>query len=132
MVVSYNVQILGFPCSQFGGLEYSDPADIKAFAQDRYNVTFPLMAPVRTLCCCILTIVPLNPTAVTAPRLLPLNYHTIICGQARNARFDDVRGIATAWLYSTADGSFRATMFSEPNQNLRCCLKLQPGETSRE
>lgn len=39
-----SLNVLGFPCAQFGGQEYTAPADIGAFARDRYGVTFPLAA----------------------------------------------------------------------------------------
>jgi len=39
--------VLGFPCDQFGHQEPGDEAAIKAFCQDRYDVTFPLFAKIE-------------------------------------------------------------------------------------
>lgn len=39
--------LLGFPCNQFGGQEPGDAAQIGAFCQRNYGVTFPLMAKVE-------------------------------------------------------------------------------------
>jgi glutathione peroxidase len=41
-----SLHVLGFPCDQFGVQEYAAPADIAAFARDKYGVSFPLAAPV--------------------------------------------------------------------------------------
>lgn len=38
--------VLGFPCNQFDSKEPGTEADIKKFAQETYNVTFPLFAKV--------------------------------------------------------------------------------------
>ena len=40
------VQILAFPCNQFGGLEPGGNADIKAAVRGTYNATFPLFSKV--------------------------------------------------------------------------------------
>jgi glutathione peroxidase len=42
------VQILGFPCNQFGGLEPGSNAQIKAAVRNTYNATFPLFSKVPT------------------------------------------------------------------------------------
>ncbi len=36
--------VLGFPCDQFGRQEPGDEAEISAFCQDNYDVTFPMFA----------------------------------------------------------------------------------------
>jgi len=36
--------VLGFPCNQFGGQEPGSDAEIQAFCQSRYDVTFPVFA----------------------------------------------------------------------------------------
>lgn len=38
--------VLGFPCNQFGRQEPSSDADIRAFCDDRFGVTFPLFAKI--------------------------------------------------------------------------------------
>lgn len=38
------LEILGFPCNQFGGQEPGDAEQIGAFCQKNYGVTFPLFA----------------------------------------------------------------------------------------
>jgi glutathione peroxidase len=40
------VEVLGFPCNQFGGQEPGDAAEIGAFCEKNYGVTFPLFAKV--------------------------------------------------------------------------------------
>jgi glutathione peroxidase len=39
--------VLGFPCNQFGAQEPGDAAQIAAFCDTRYGVTFPLFAKVE-------------------------------------------------------------------------------------
>lgn len=39
--------VVGVPCNQFGGQEPGSPAQIAAFAADRYGVTFPLTEKVE-------------------------------------------------------------------------------------
>ncbi len=39
--------VLGFPCNQFGGQEPGTAAEIGAFCEKNYGVTFPLMAKVE-------------------------------------------------------------------------------------
>lgn len=41
------VEILGFPCNQFGGQEPGGAEQIQAFCQKNYGVTFPLFAKVE-------------------------------------------------------------------------------------
>lgn len=41
------LQVLGFPCNQFGGQEPGDAAQIQQFCQLNYGVTFPLLAKVE-------------------------------------------------------------------------------------
>lgn len=41
------LQVLGFPCNQFGGQEPGDEAQIQQFCQLNYGVTFPLFAKVE-------------------------------------------------------------------------------------
>ncbi len=36
--------VLGFPCNQFAGQEPGSEADIKAFCETKYGVTFPMFA----------------------------------------------------------------------------------------
>ena len=38
--------VLGFPCNQFGRQEPGSDADIRAFCDDRFGVTFPLFAKI--------------------------------------------------------------------------------------
>ncbi|MGG4034761.1 glutathione peroxidase [Paenibacillus cisolokensis] len=38
------VEILGFPCNQFGGQEPGTNADVQQFCQTNYGVTFPMFA----------------------------------------------------------------------------------------
>jgi glutathione peroxidase len=40
--------VLGFPSNDFGGQEPGREADIKKFCSDRYRITFPMFAKVRT------------------------------------------------------------------------------------
>jgi len=40
------LQVLGFPCNQFGGQEPGDEAQIRSFCTSRYEVTFPMFAKV--------------------------------------------------------------------------------------
>jgi glutathione peroxidase len=42
------VVILGFPSNDFGGQEPGTPAEIKTFCEQKYHVTFPLFAKVKT------------------------------------------------------------------------------------
>lgn len=42
----FGLEILAFPCNQFGGQEPGEAADISSFATERYAATFPLMAKV--------------------------------------------------------------------------------------
>ena len=39
--------VLGFPCNQFGAQEPSDEAEIGAFCEKNYGVTFPMFAKVE-------------------------------------------------------------------------------------
>jgi glutathione peroxidase len=39
--------VLGFPCDQFGHQEPGEEADIKAFCDSQYDVTFPLFAKIE-------------------------------------------------------------------------------------
>jgi glutathione peroxidase len=39
--------VLGFPCNQFAGQEPGTEAEVKAFCETRYGVTFPLAAKVE-------------------------------------------------------------------------------------
>lgn len=41
-----NVEVLGFPCNQFGAQEPGDENEIKNFCSLTYNVTFPMFAKV--------------------------------------------------------------------------------------
>ncbi|KAG1669206.1 hypothetical protein FOA52_001457 [Chlamydomonas sp. UWO 241] len=41
------VEILGFPCNQFGKQESGSEADIKAFCASKYHVTFPMFSKVE-------------------------------------------------------------------------------------
>jgi glutathione peroxidase len=38
------LQVLGFPCNQFGGQEPGDAAEIAAFCSTTYDVSFPVLA----------------------------------------------------------------------------------------
>lgn len=40
------VTVVGFPCNQFGGQEPGTHEEICSFTEQRYNVTFPLMAKI--------------------------------------------------------------------------------------
>ncbi|MDB5907511.1 MAG: glutathione peroxidase [Massilia sp.] len=40
------VEVLGFPCNQFGGQEPGTEAEIGAFCEKNYGVTFPLFAKI--------------------------------------------------------------------------------------
>ena len=40
------VTVVGFPCNQFGGQEPGTHAEICSFTEQKYNVTFPLMAKI--------------------------------------------------------------------------------------
>src|SRR5215831_6538513 len=40
------VEVLGFPCNQFGKQEPGDPQEIKNFCSLNYDVTFPLFAKI--------------------------------------------------------------------------------------
>jgi len=39
--------VLGFPCNQFGCEEPGTDAEIKAFAQSKYKVTFPMFSKIE-------------------------------------------------------------------------------------
>jgi glutathione peroxidase len=39
--------VLGFPCNQFGAQEPGDEAQIKAFCEARYGVSFPMFAKIE-------------------------------------------------------------------------------------
>ena len=38
------LEVLGFPCNQFGGQEPGTEADIKSFCSTKYDVTFPMFS----------------------------------------------------------------------------------------
>jgi glutathione peroxidase len=40
------LEVLGFPCNQFGGQEPGDAAEISAFCEKNYGVSFPLFAKI--------------------------------------------------------------------------------------
>ena len=40
------LQVLGFPCNQFGGQEPGDEAEIRQFCDLNYGVTFPMFAKI--------------------------------------------------------------------------------------
>ncbi len=40
------LQVLAFPCNQFGQQESGSDADIKQFVKDRYGITFPMFSKV--------------------------------------------------------------------------------------
>jgi glutathione peroxidase len=41
------LEVIGFPCNQFGGQEPGDAAEIASFCSLNYDVTFPLMAKIE-------------------------------------------------------------------------------------
>lgn len=41
------LEVLGFPCNQFGGQEPGSDADVKEFASTRYGVDFPLFSKIE-------------------------------------------------------------------------------------
>jgi glutathione peroxidase len=41
------LEVLGFPCNQFGGQEPGTEGEIKTFCESRYGVTFPMFAKVE-------------------------------------------------------------------------------------
>ncbi|HUO66713.1 MAG TPA: glutathione peroxidase [Gammaproteobacteria bacterium] len=41
------LEVLGFPCDQFGHQEPGDESEIKMFCSTRYDVTFPLFAKIE-------------------------------------------------------------------------------------
>jgi glutathione peroxidase len=41
------LEVIGFPCNQFGGQEPGDAAEIASFCSLKYDVTFPLMAKIE-------------------------------------------------------------------------------------
>lgn len=41
------LQVLGFPCDQFGHQEPGDEAEIKKFCSSNYNVSFPMFAKIN-------------------------------------------------------------------------------------
>jgi glutathione peroxidase len=41
------LEVLGFPCDQFGHQEPGDESDIKTFCSTRYDVTFPMFAKIE-------------------------------------------------------------------------------------
>ncbi|MGB1791744.1 MAG: hypothetical protein ACPHFX_05695 [Paracoccaceae bacterium] len=41
-----DLTVVGFPCNQFGAQEPGTHAEICEFTSSKYNVTFPLMAPI--------------------------------------------------------------------------------------
>jgi len=40
------LEVLGFPCNQFGGQEPGNAEEIAAFCETNYNVTFPMFAKI--------------------------------------------------------------------------------------
>lgn len=44
---SQGLEILAFPCNQFGGQEPGTAAEIKSFAQDKYKAKYPIMAKIN-------------------------------------------------------------------------------------
>lgn len=44
---SKNVQILGFPCDQFGGQEPGSAEEIESFCKLNYGVSFPVLAKIN-------------------------------------------------------------------------------------
>ena len=45
--LTYHLQVLAFPCNQFGGQEPGKLAEVQEFAKDQYHVTFPLFPKVE-------------------------------------------------------------------------------------
>lgn len=41
------LQVLGFPCNQFGAQEPGTDAEILEFAQSRYNASFPMFSKIE-------------------------------------------------------------------------------------
>jgi glutathione peroxidase len=41
------LDVLGFPCNQFGGQEPAAEAEIKQFCRSRYDVTFPMFSKIE-------------------------------------------------------------------------------------
>ena len=41
------LSVIGFPCNQFGGQDPKDNAEIAAFCQRHYGVSFPMMAKIQ-------------------------------------------------------------------------------------
>jgi len=41
------VQVLGFPCNQFGGQEPGSADEIRRFVTDKYDIDFPMFAKVE-------------------------------------------------------------------------------------
>ena len=41
------LEVLGFPCNDFGGQEPGSESDIKAFCSTKFKVTFPMFAKVK-------------------------------------------------------------------------------------
>ena len=44
---SQGFSVLGFPCNQFGHQEPGDAAEIRAFCNQEYDITFPLFAKIE-------------------------------------------------------------------------------------
>jgi glutathione peroxidase len=43
---SQGLEVLGFPCNQFGGQEPGTPEEIQSFCSTSYNVTFPIFGKI--------------------------------------------------------------------------------------
>jgi glutathione peroxidase len=41
------LEVLGFPCNQFGGQEPGSEAEIKTFCETRFDVTFPMFSKIE-------------------------------------------------------------------------------------
>lgn len=41
------LEVIAFPCKQFGGQEFETNEEIQSFCQSRYHVTFPVMARIN-------------------------------------------------------------------------------------
>lgn len=85
---SAGLEVLGFPCNQFGHQEPGTEADIKAFCTSKFDVTFPMFAKVD----------------VNGPKADPLFVHLRSAQPGPNGPCDDAIGWNFAKFLVDRDG----------------------------
>lgn len=101
------LQILAFPCNQFGGQEPGTPAEIDRFARGKYGAQFPVLAKID----------------VNGPDAHPIFQYL----RSHSALYDPATGTAAVipWNFAKflVDGSGKVQKYYKPTDDLEVVRK---------